>query len=385
MKKLAALLLIAALALSLLAGCTPAAEPEPSPTDSAPGATDSGGDAAETLAIDYDAAYAAFAPETVMITVNGREILWEELFFYLWSYSKSLTQYVGTVTDWETLVEAPDYTYRDYVMEGAAYGAISNLVLEYGAELLGADFTAEDEAAVQADVDALKVQAGAETEEAYVEFLRQQYCTPAVVEVMARAEQIANKCFEIMYGAEGEKLSDGDIAEYTEDSYYTAKHILCKTVQDDRTTPLSEEEIAAAHEKIQGILDELNAASPEEFDALFQRLMEENSEDPGAVSYPDGYLFQEGNMTAEFFSGVKALEIGEHSGIVESSDGYHIIYRLPVNADLVPIATTTGSTLRRDVAWGMFGAVAERWEQDCEIVYSDNYSKIDLAALFKAV
>jgi parvulin-like peptidyl-prolyl isomerase len=58
--------------------------------------------------------------------------------------------------------------------------------------------------------------------------------------------------------------------------------------------------------------------------------MTANTEDPGVASYPDGYLFQSGEMVAEFEDATAALEIGQVSGIVETTYGYHIIYRIPI-------------------------------------------------------
>jgi parvulin-like peptidyl-prolyl isomerase len=61
---------------------------------------------------------------------------------------------------------------------------------------------------------------------------------------------------------------------------------------------------------------------------LFDRLMAEESADPGSAAYPNGYLFRPGEMVEPFETGTKELEMGEISDPVESSFGYHIILRL---------------------------------------------------------
>ena len=64
--------------------------------------------------------------------------------------------------------------------------------------------------------------------------------------------------------------------------------------------------------------------------ADFDALMAEYSEDPGSQTQPDGYVFTTGEMVKEFEDATKALKVGEISGIVESTYGYHIIKRVDI-------------------------------------------------------
>ena len=64
--------------------------------------------------------------------------------------------------------------------------------------------------------------------------------------------------------------------------------------------------------------------------ADFDALMAEYSEDPGLQEFPEGYVFTTGEMVAEFENATKALKVGEISGIVESTYGYHIIKRIDI-------------------------------------------------------
>ena len=69
--------------------------------------------------------------------------------------------------------------------------------------------------------------------------------------------------------------------------------------------------------------------------ADFDALMATYSEDPGSQSQPDGYVFTTGEMVPEFENATKALKVGEISGIVESTYGYHIIKRIDIPAAYV--------------------------------------------------
>ena len=60
--------------------------------------------------------------------------------------------------------------------------------------------------------------------------------------------------------------------------------------------------------------------------------MTEYTEDPSIQSEPGGYYFFRGEMDAAFEEASFALADGEISDIVESSYGYHIIWRCEKDA-----------------------------------------------------
>ena len=111
---------------------------------------------------------------------------------------------------------------------------------------------------------------------------------------------------------------------------YQVKHILLKTVDDNRE-PLSDDEIAAQRVLAEDILSRLRAVEGEEQRSLFDELMNEYSEDGrdanGELYAPGGYTAVPGEMVTEFEEASFALPIGGLSGIVESTYGYHIILR----------------------------------------------------------
>lgn len=96
-------------------------------------------------------------------------------------------------------------------------------------------------------------------------------------------------------------------ADENYEGYIAAKHILIEDAQ------------SAAD-----ILTEINNG------ADFDVLMNAHSLDDGLESFPDGYVFTDGEMVEEFENAAKALKVGEVSGVVESPYGYHIIKRVSV-------------------------------------------------------
>lgn len=117
------------------------------------------------------------------------------------------------------------------------------------------------------------------------------------------------------------ELTDEDIKQYYMEHYLRAKHVLITT--KDMTTG-EEKDAEAAKATAEEVLAKAQAG--EDFDALIA----EYNEDPGADSNPNGYVFTDGEMVAEFENKVKELSPGE-IGMCETSYGYHVIKRLALD------------------------------------------------------
>lgn len=131
------------------------------------------------------------------------------------------------------------------------------------------------------------------------------------------AQFMAADCFvtDYVYGyCESEEALDKITQTYEKD-YVTAKHILL--LCDDSNKSSVKKEATKLLGKIKNGAD-------------FDSLMNELSEDPGLVQYPQGYTFTYGEMVEEFEKAAFALKVGEISDIIETSYGYHIIKREPL-------------------------------------------------------
>jgi parvulin-like peptidyl-prolyl isomerase len=123
-------------------------------------------------------------------------------------------------------------------------------------------------------------------------------------------------------------LSDAEMQKYYVDNKETlfnvpeqirVSHILIQfNVAEGQE--LTDQIKLAAHDKIKAIQDKLNAGGD------FAALAKANSEDTAsAPSGGDIGYISKGQTVAEFENAAFALKVGEVSGIVESSYGYHII------------------------------------------------------------
>ena len=336
--------------------------------------------------INYAGAYASLDPKTVMLTVDGMDVTWDEIYFYIYNAIANLDSNGIQITSWSAIYQ-DDVTFKDYVLDAALNTILQNAAIEYGAKQRQIALSAEDEAGIQAEWDAQVSAAGGE--EAFMAKLSAAYCTKDILNHLQRLEKLYGLCFVAIYGENGSALPDQDVADYiAEDGYLMAKHILMMTSKADDagdSIPMNDEEKAEVKEKMEGILTQLKAYKGDDFDAFFDQLMAQYSEDPGAYSYPDGYLFQTGEMVSQFENGTTALEIGQFSQeLVETDYGYHIIYRLPINYDasLRAYASYGSYSLRYITARGMYDANLDTWLNSLEITYSDKYNALDFDRMF---
>ena len=170
----------------------------------------------------------------------------------------------------------------------------------------------------------------------YEEFVKRSGSSMEFVDAFFTAAAYEQKVSEKISAEAGEP-TDAEYAEYFKDNYYRAKHILIPITEEaaaeaaegaenaePTATPVADEEGRTGEELANSLLD--RAKNGEDFDALIKQF----NQDPGVDGSPDGYIFADnGEMAQEFVDCVKSLEPGEF-GICQTTFGYHIIERLPL-------------------------------------------------------
>ncbi|UOO37678.1 peptidylprolyl isomerase [Oscillospiraceae bacterium CM] len=373
LKKVIAVLLCTVLTAALLAGCGKTSDK-----------TTGDNGAAEAKKLNYAAAYAAIDPKTVMLTINGADVTWDQLFYNIYTATSNLAAQGESITDWAAL-NSDNVSYQDAVLNEAFNIALQSAAVRYGAKELKLALTKENIADIQAKWDAQVSAAGGEA--ALLSQLRAQYSSKEIFNNTNEVGALAQDCFKKLYGEKGDKLSDKEIADYTaNDGYMMTKHILMLTTTTDengKSQPVSDTDKAAVYQKMQDILAKLKAYKGKDFDTYFDSLMHQYSEDPGLATYPDGYLFQSGDMVSQFEDTTKALEIGRFSDIIETSYGYHIIYRIPVDYNATPASYSgSGYSLRFLTAYNMFVSVINNWTSSLNVTKSADYQALDFNKLF---
>ena len=377
-KKILALLLAVGMLLSL-AACGTGETEEPADT-SAPEDTSAPADTAAPTGLDYDAAYAAHAPEDVLFSVDGREVTWSE-YFYTLSYVLNMLEYYGGISDWDAVCEivGTGQTYREFVTEYTLAMCMQNAVINNRAEELGVNLTAEEIDAVWQE----NIAASGNTEEAFLEAIESQKLTKDVYLYITNTATLFDRLFVAEFGVNGADCTEADVLSYAEEhDYIMAKHILLSN-KDDAGEALSEDDVAAKLARAEEILAEINASADKA--AKFDQLMIANSEDPGFTYYPAGYIFTYGEMVEEFEETAFGMEPGEISGIVETTHGYHIIMRLALDYKAtMDVNSETGEavSMQHFVAQKLFSEKYAAIVENAAVEENDAYTNMDLNELF---
>lgn len=228
-------------------------------------------------------------------------------YFYLNYRDELIYDYT---TDGVTDTAALDRAIRERIEEAVTglYGSVS-LAGDYGITVSDGDVKA---AAIEY-VDAVKEYY--KTDAAYKKELEANYMTEKVFEFLMSVDSLEDKLFTVLV-SDGGRIEDNDeklMQKFLGDDFVRAKQIF---IENDEGEDV-EANRALANEALAAYRD------GEALNTLIGRYSED-------FSMPaDGYYFTYLEMIEEFERAAFALRDGEVSEVVESKDGFHIIFRLP--------------------------------------------------------
>jgi hypothetical protein len=292
-----------------------------------------------------DAAYKTYSPDTVVMTVDGAEVTWDLYFYWVFSQINQYYSYYQSLPEWDAAYSEEgtfDEVYRDSIENMAAYFLIP--------EAKDMPLSSESETNIQSDWDSFVEEKG--SEEAAVDYLSDIFLTKDMFILLSRANYVYGDYVAANYGEDGSKLEEQDVLDIAEkEGYMRAEHILFLTL-DDEGNAFVEEEATKKKDAAESALAELQQVPADELRARFEEIMNESSEDTGLAEYPEGYTFLPGELMEEFEAATAALDPGEMSGIVQTDYGYHIILRLPLEADAVSVFDSSASSRGMSISSG---------------------------------
>ena len=320
------------------------------------------------------------APDAIVASLNGNGASADLVAYWIGydvSYLDSYMQYYsGSSINWDDTL-SDGMSVADYVKASVLSSVKQHLVLENLASKYGVTLTAEQEAAMaesnQSYIDQYGSEEAFEAEIAKLGMRRETY------DRVARSNYLYQNLYQLC-NIEGSALyaSDEDLAVYAADqNYITADHILLSTKDLTTGEALTDEQKAEKKALAEEIKQKLDACEGDidELTALFQELADQYSEDPGRESYPTGYTFTTGSMVQEFEDAAYALSEGEVSEVVESSFGYHILLRLPLDK------SAAADEVREEYFTNF---IAEQVDA-ATMATSADYDKLDPQALYEAI
>lgn len=366
-KRLLALLLSGAMALSLFAcNATPqATNGDPSAAPSAEISGDPAASASPEIVADLSQPVLEFSagvsPTDTLLTINGEEVP-ADLMLYWLSYScyYFMSQY--------GIYGMSMADYQNQLLDDAVSICASEVLLRQRAAQLGC---------LPTDAQAEQARAKMEGDPDTLTLFRESYgLTDQSIEYLF----LADAYYENMLAAVTHEPSEEELMDYLSGKgMYRVKHILLKTVDDNRQ-PLPDDVIAQKKAQAEDFLSQLQKA--EDMPALFDRLMNEHSEDgrdeSGALYAPDGYLASSGQMVPEFEEAGQALKPEELSGIVETDYGYHILLGL----SLAPLTDEEKAQYQKEYRPDALRDQAAQWQEEAEIVRSDALTGLDVADFY---
>ena len=391
MKKIISLILVMCFALGCLAACGSTAETTetiaPEVTDEVIETVVDEVPAIEIQEVDFDKLYAAVDPQTVVMTVDGNDITWDEYFYMVYagcqeimSYFSTMASYYGIAINWgDSMGEGYNMTYADYVSKGVENSLISLMTISGNAAANKVELSQEnlDAIAAQLQNDILYMCGENATEEDFNQSLKNMYMTRVTYDKINRINYLYQEAFVQIFGAVGEKVSDEDAIKYLEDNgYMSSDHILLATIDLSTQQPLEDSVIAEKKAQAEEIVATLSAIKDK--DKLLEKFAElknQYTEDTGAAYYPNGYIFTSGKMVPEFEEATKSQADYEVSGIVESSYGYHIIMTLPLDPDATVEYSSEGTAMnaRMMFANNAYGEMLDKYAAAIEIQYAEGF------------
>lgn len=376
-----------ALLIGALSGCAetaadPSASVSPSPSVSASAAPSETPSAAQFGDFDLETpdvtmALLGIPGTTTVMTVDGVDVSAEEYLYWL----DRVTQYVGvrnfgatSAIDWD--MDTGNGTVSEYITQNAINQELLYQTIRKQCADRNITITADEEIKLEQEIaDTIESMGG---QEGFELALKANNCSEDNLRGIYETfdflyVSLQNQLFPAQDPA---SLTAEELAQWASDNgKMQVKHILFKTV-DDSGSPLSDEEIAAARQKAEDTLAQLQAS--DDMENLFDQLMNELSEDgrysDGTLGAPDGYLFGEGEMVQEFEDAAKALGEHELSDIVETSYGYHILLRLPVDTEMAREAWAS----EQDASISeQMNEQMNTWMEEAAIETNDTFASID--------
>jgi parvulin-like peptidyl-prolyl isomerase len=314
------------------------------------------------------------SPDEILFTINGKAISMSVFSYYLYdSFSRLENRYSTNELNFD-IIMGEEMTLGQYVIKNSIDGVKFSMAAEKIAEELNID-RAKTEAEVDEYLAATIKDAFGESEDAFREQLSLMGTTLESFRDIMISQRLGSQVFEQYYG-EAWALSV-DPSEYY-DQFATASDILLFTVANEIDgltgervqTPLSDDEVSQKRALAETILERLNAGED------FYTLLNEYGEDPSVMleNNPEQqHTFQRSDRIYDFYVAAFATQPGQYSDIVETSHGYYIIYRLPLDTDAVAEAVKT-QAFRSN----LFNIILDEYSKDYKVELSAVYESSSL-------
>ncbi len=296
----------------------------------------------------------------VVMTVNGREVYYEELRYVTLNARRDMEYKYGEncFSDPEMNVDCKAEL-ESFVRESLIKNAV---IMSYAARL-GIDVDSDDvKNAVQSTIDSMAEQAGGK--DGYVKQLEENFMTDHLLRYNLQAAQVLNLLrIKLIENKTIDGSDDAARKAIEGDTFIRTLHVY---VQNDEG-----EDIEANRKKAQTALDELN--SGEKLTSVIGRYSEDFY-----MTTTDGYYFTYGEYDQAYEDAAFALNVGGHSGIVETSTGFFIICRLEKDSKYIE---NNFEGLKEQYLYAAANTLLTQMAQNAETAATDFGRSLDLTEI----
>ena len=334
-------------------------------------------------------ALAAYEPDTVVMTIDGTEVRWDEFAFWLCTTAKDMAADAGVtkIDDWNAVCnEKMNRTYGEELLRNVLEQEKQFHSLEARAADNGVKLGTKGKQYVEQSLAESLETFSIPSEEESADILRAYYLDTEVLRYQAKISYLYQKLYEKLFGSDGEKLPEDELQDYIQkNGYMTVRHILLSTV-DENNEPLPEDQKEKKLTQAQRIIERLSGI--QDTDALisqFDRYTKEYNEDAGVETFPNGYCFTEGQMDEAFeAASAEILPYQVFPEPVETEYGYHVMLRMPTTGDDVLDVNEDGTPylLRTDAAQALYTQLVHTWIDEAEVEWAPGFEALDVQTLF---
>lgn len=353
--RIIALILCAAMMLTVLAGCQQKQDETP--------------EEPEEQTNDFDTIYDHVEPSTPVMKIGDIEINWGMFYYYFYQEACDLYGDFGTVFDWTAEYEN-GMSYLAYCANEAVYDYISKYAAaqhfanEYNVTLTEAQIkTIEEDKA--ADLELF------ESVEEMNEYMKSMYLDQETVDRIAEIDYLYLNDMDAVVGVNGEKADENTIMTMAETAYKMIKFV---------EIPKSS---ADAKANAEAALAEVKAAGTAGMEAKFDELIAKYTDSEKVEELTNGYVYTRGNLgIPEVENNIKDVEKNAfYDGIIESDDNYYIVMRKDINLDAYPYYGMNGfgeNPLREMYKDEVFDEIFWNWADSAEVEFYDILVNMDI-------
>ncbi len=296
------------------------------------------------------------ADKRVVMTVGGKDVQYQEFRYYLLnnkrdSFGEDAELTAEDVDELLTLTE-----------ENARY----TKAIEIMADKYGATLSSEDESAVAAYIAEYRATECYNNDDTYRMALEAQYMTDWLFRMLQKNNTLAYRTIERMQDSGAIKTDDATV-----DALMASDELLC--IKEIYVGYNTEQTKSIALSRAEKALEKLLGGED------FAEVMRDYSDYNVAQMSPEhGYYTTEYEMPEYIWAAAVAIAEGEHSAIIESPYGYHIVMRAEKDAAYM-------EEIREDIADRYVSAMYTKelyaTMDTLEVKYTDYGESLDIASI----